>query len=78
VQVEGAWKWALALHALAWYMQIHPGHAIFERKKPALLDSLVQAFAAAPLFVWLEVLFAFGYRSELQKRVSHKVKSNKP
>ena len=31
------------LHLLAWYMQLHPGHAIFEGKKPALLDGLVQA-----------------------------------
>jgi uncharacterized membrane protein YGL010W len=22
--------------------QIHPGHAVFERRKPALMDSLVQ------------------------------------
>jgi uncharacterized membrane protein YGL010W len=70
--VDNAWKLALALHALAWYMQIHPGHGIFERRKPALMDRFVQAFAAAPFFVWLEVLFAFGYRPELQKRMSLK------
>ena len=32
-------RWAGALHGLSWYMQIHPGHAIFEGRKAALLDS---------------------------------------
>lgn len=41
--VPHAALWALAVHALGWYMQIHPGHAVFERRKPALLDSLSQA-----------------------------------
>jgi len=31
------------------------------------------AFLLAPLFVWLEVLFAAGYRPALQKRVKAKV-----
>lgn len=42
--------------------QIHPGHYIFEGRKPALLDSLVQAFAVAPLFVFFELLFLLGGR----------------
>jgi hypothetical protein len=42
LQVTQAWKWALLVHVLSWYMQIHPGHAILEGRKPALLDSLVQ------------------------------------
>ena len=69
MQVAGVWKWAIGLHALAWYMQLHPGHAVLERRKPALLDGFVQAFAAAPLFVWLEVLFCFGYRQDLRAAV---------
>jgi uncharacterized membrane protein YGL010W len=60
------WKAALALHILGWYMQIHPGHTVFEKRKPALLDSLVQAFAFAPLFVWYEILFRLGVRKEYQ------------
>ena len=32
-------RWAGALHALSWYMQIHPGHAIFEGRKAAQPDS---------------------------------------
>jgi uncharacterized membrane protein YGL010W len=61
-----AWRLAVGLHVLAWYMQIHPGHGVFEKRKPALLDSLVQAFALAPLFVHMEVLFWCGYRPKLQ------------
>jgi 2-hydroxy fatty acid dioxygenase len=41
-------------------MQIHPGHAVFEGRKPALLDSFVQSLVVAPLFVFLELLFALG------------------
>lgn len=45
------------------------GHGKFEGRAPALLDNLVQAAFLAPFFVWLETLFMFGYRPELQKRV---------
>ena len=41
-QVPAAWQWALGVHVFSWYMQIHPGHALLEGRKPALLDSLVQ------------------------------------
>lgn len=40
--VANAWAWALGVHVLSWYMQIHPGHAILEGRKPALLDSFFQ------------------------------------
>ncbi len=42
LQVQDAWLWALGVHVFSWYMQIHPGHALLEGRKPALLDSLVQ------------------------------------
>lgn len=45
----------------------------FEGRAPALLDNLVQAIFLAPLFVWLELLFKFGYRRELQDRVAKAV-----
>jgi len=72
-QVPDAWTWALGIHIFSWYMQIHPGHSVLEGRKPALLDSLVQAFSLAPLFVWFELLFLVGYRpglyAQLQQRV---------
>jgi uncharacterized membrane protein YGL010W len=52
---ELSWKIALGVNLLSWYMQIHPGHGIFEGRKPALMDSLVQALMTAPYFVWFEV-----------------------
>ena len=52
---ELSWKIAVGVNLLSWYMQIHPGHGIFEGRKPALMDSLVQALMTAPYFVWFEV-----------------------
>jgi hypothetical protein len=40
------------------------------------LDNLFQAIFLAPLFVWLEILFAFGYRPELKKRLEKGVKQD--
>lgn len=51
---------------VSWAMQIG-AHRIFEGRSPALLDNLAQAFLMAPFFVWLEILFFFGYKPELHK-----------
>ncbi|PNW75025.1 hypothetical protein CHLRE_12g499650v5 [Chlamydomonas reinhardtii] len=71
--VPNAWQWALGVHVFSWYMQIHPGHAVCEKRKPALLDSLAQAFALAPLFVWYELLFLLGYRPTLRHELQAQV-----
>ncbi|KAK6958094.1 hypothetical protein K445DRAFT_317689 [Daldinia sp. EC12] len=63
---------ALTVHVVCWLLQF-VGHGAFEGRAPALLDNLVQAIFLAPLFVWLEFLFKFGYRRELQSRVSKAV-----
>lgn len=57
-------------------MQIHPGHALLERRKPALMDSLLQAFALAPLFVFFEALFLVGYRPGLKRSLDARVAAN--
>ena len=49
------------------------GHGVYEGRAPALLDNLVQALVLAPFFVFMEALFKFGYRPELQKRVGEAV-----
>lgn len=67
-------QWAIAIHVVSWIAQFI-GHGAFEGRAPALLDNLVQAVFLAPLFVWLELLFAFGYRPELQRRVEKKVQA---
>lgn len=64
---------AIVVHVVCWLLQFL-GHGVFEGRAPALLDNLVQAIFLAPLFVWLEFLFKFGYRRELQARVEKAVK----
>jgi 2-hydroxy fatty acid dioxygenase len=66
-QVSTNWT-AGTVHIACWLVQF-VSHAFFEGRSPALLDNIFQAVVLAPLFVWLEVLFQFGYRPELHKRV---------
>ncbi|WFD02970.1 hypothetical protein MOBT1_001659 [Malassezia obtusa] len=57
---------SLAVFIASWIAQFY-GHGVHEGRAPALLDNLLGAVVLAPLFVFLEVLFFFGYRPELQK-----------
>ncbi|KAK1940041.1 putative endoplasmic reticulum membrane protein C16E8.02 [Phytophthora citrophthora] len=66
---------ALAIHATAWILQFI-GHGVFERRKPALFESLDQAIITAPMFVLLEILFPLGYRPDLYQRVMKQVRIN--
>ncbi|TGZ82028.1 DUF962-domain-containing protein [Ascodesmis nigricans] len=68
--------WVGVSQIVAWGIQF-VGHGVFEKKAPALLDNIVQALFLAPFFVWLEVLFMWGYRPELRDRVSKKVKTRR-
>lgn len=63
---------AIGIHAVSWIAQF-VGHGKFEGRAPALLDNLFQAVFLAPFFVWFELLFALGYRPELQTRVENGV-----
>ncbi|KAF1992104.1 DUF962-domain-containing protein [Aulographum hederae CBS 113979] len=67
--------WAAGLNVASWIAQF-VGHGKFEGRAPALLDNLVQALFLAPFFVWFELLFSLGYRSELQERVEKGVHEN--
>ncbi len=49
------------------------GHGAFEKRAPALLDSLDQALLTAPLFVLMEVAFFLGYRKEFHAKIMKKV-----
>ncbi|EXJ88480.1 hypothetical protein A1O1_05410 [Capronia coronata CBS 617.96] len=64
--------WALGGFIASWIAQFL-GHGLFEGRAPALLDNIFQAFFLAPLFVWLETLFALGYRPELKSRMDKMV-----
>lgn len=60
--------YAAASFLVSWIAQFI-GHGVFEGRAPALLDNIFQALFLAPLFVWLEILFALGYRPELKTRM---------
>lgn len=64
--------WGIGLHVMSWLFQFI-GHGFFEGRAPALLDNLVQALFLAPFFVWMEILFYFGYRPELRQRLDKAV-----
>ncbi|KAK5722939.1 hypothetical protein LTR17_014152 [Elasticomyces elasticus] len=63
---------AIGVHIVSWLAQF-VGHGVYEGRAPALLDNLVQAIFLAPFFVWMEILFAFGYRPELKSRLDQNV-----
>lgn len=68
VMLQGKRDLAIGLHVAAWIMQFI-GHGVFEGRKPALFDSFFQSVHAAVFFVWLELLFALGYRPKLAKEL---------
>ncbi|EEA18659.1 hypothetical protein TMatcc_010797 [Talaromyces marneffei ATCC 18224] len=67
-----ATSWSFGIFIVSWIAQFI-GHGAYEGRSPALLDNLFQALFLAPLFVFLEYLFMFGYRPELQRRVEAEV-----
>jgi uncharacterized membrane protein YGL010W len=70
-----SWLVALFIQLVSWGLQI-AGHYFFEKRSPAFLDNLIQSFLLAPLFVFVEVMFALGYRPTLRKRINDKVKAS--
>ena len=64
--------WSIGINIVSWLAQF-TGHGVFEGRAPALLDNIVQALFLAPFFVWIEVLFFFGYRPELKGRIDRAV-----
>lgn len=57
---------AISLFVFSWVAQFY-GHGAHEGRAPALFDNLFGAIVLAPLFVFVEVLFFFGYAPELQR-----------
>jgi uncharacterized membrane protein YGL010W len=66
-------KVAAFTHVLSWVVQVAVGHAIFEGRKPALLDSLIQSFGLAPLFVVYETIFAMGFKQQLKNEINEEI-----
>ncbi|KAJ4974900.1 hypothetical protein NE237_008074 [Protea cynaroides] len=75
-----AWKVVLATQLFCWAGQFI-GHGFFEKRAPALLDNLFQAFLMAPFFVLLEALQMFcgyepypGFHAKVQAKVEAEIK----
>ncbi|KAJ2724818.1 hypothetical protein GGI07_001670 [Coemansia sp. Benny D115] len=67
-------KITIGLFVFSWLIQFI-GHGFFEKRAPALMDNLVQALVMAPFFVFLEVLFALGYRRSFQRELRNEIGS---
>ncbi|GFZ12117.1 ER membrane protein, putative [Actinidia rufa] len=75
-----AWKVVLAAQLFCWTGQFI-GHGVFEKRAPALLDNLAQAFLMAPFFVLLEALQSFfgyepypGFHASVKAKVDAEIK----
>ncbi|KAL3234812.1 hypothetical protein RNJ44_02600 [Nakaseomyces bracarensis] len=58
-KIELGLKREFGVFVLAWIFQFI-GHGVFEKKKPALFDNLVQSLVLAPYFILFELLFLLG------------------
>lgn len=75
-----AWKVVLVVQLVCWTGQFI-GHGAFERRAPALLDNLLQAFLMAPFFVLLEalqILFSYepypGFHDQVTEKLAAEIK----
>ncbi|XP_042015447.1 2-hydroxy-palmitic acid dioxygenase mpo1-like [Salvia splendens] len=75
------WKVVLVSQLVCWTGQFI-GHGVFEKRAPALLDNLAQAFLMAPFFVLLEALqYAFdyepcpGFNARVQAKVDAEIRA---
>lgn len=59
---------AIVAHAAAWVLQL-VGHYKYERNRPAIMASVAHAVLAAPVVIYLEVVFSFGLLKDLQARI---------
>lgn len=51
------------------------GHGVWEKRRPALMDNLLQVFIA-PMFIVAETGFSFGFKKDLQERVEEVAKEH--
>ncbi len=58
----------LFVHIVSWVIQFL-GHGLWEKRKPALMESLWQAFLMAPLFVFVEFLFWLGWNPAFESEI---------
>ena len=73
---DTALRVAGAVFILGWVVQF-VGHGIWEKRRPAVLDNLLQAFVA-PVFLVAETAFALGFRKPLHAEVQSKMQAHLP
>lgn len=59
--------WFFVLFVGGWIFQLI-GHSVFEKRKPAFVDNLIQLLIG-PLFLVAEVLFFLGLRRQLREEI---------
>lgn len=67
---------SFSLFGIGWLFQFM-GHGIFEKRKPALMDNLVQSLVLAPYFILFEFLFKLGFMPELEYQLNQDIKNKK-
>ncbi|KRW99688.1 hypothetical protein PPERSA_03489 [Pseudocohnilembus persalinus] len=73
-QVSFHFYWNLALWIFSWVIQFI-GHGVFEKRKPALMDNLLQTLVA-PDFIVIQWCFYLGYRHEEYVQIKKKIHNN--
>ncbi|CEP60483.1 2-hydroxy-palmitic acid dioxygenase MPO1 LALA0_S01e11936g [Lachancea lanzarotensis] len=66
-------SWAMVTFTTGWVAQFL-GHGVFEHRRPALLDNLVQSLVTAPFLILFELLFALGFYKSLHLELLQRVK----
>lgn len=66
---------SVMIHLLSWSVQFY-GHFHHEHRAPALFSKhsmfLIQPLVLAPMFIWMELLFACGYKRDLKVELDRK------
>mgnify|MGYP002477150000 CR=1 FL=1 len=65
----------LILFTIGWVCQFI-GHGVFEKRRPALLDNLVQSLVLAPYFILFELLFRLGFMPGLKQQLEADVRDS--
>lgn len=72
LELDNKWTILIGVHVVSWIAQF-VGHGKFEGRRPALMDSLLQAFLTAPFFVFFEYCFFFGLFQDLHHEIQREV-----
>lgn len=67
-EVPYAWAICIGFNILALILQFL-GHSVWEKRKPNLMESLLQAFLMDPLFIFLGILFKLGFYKDFKDEI---------